>query len=124
LWERGGSFASFGHLFLKNRLHAFSTPVEFYCELWAYAGAIEVKPPNIRKEVVAEAQQAISKPGFTVDTLKLAERLVAVISPMLFGQSRARVKSQKHSPEDSQASESRAVESSESLNESAKRETL
>ena len=83
-----------------------------------------MKPPNIRKEVVAEAQQTISKPGFTVDTLKLAERLVAVIGPMLFGQSGARIRPQNPSIEDSQASESRAVESSESLNESAKPETL
>jgi hypothetical protein len=83
-----------------------------------------VKPPNIRKELVAEAQQTISKPGFTVDTFKLAERLVAVIGPMLFGQGRSKATPQKHSIEDSQASESRAVGSSESLNESAKRETL
>jgi hypothetical protein len=82
-----------------------------------------VKPPNIRKEVVAEARQTISKPGFTVDTLKLAERLVAVIGPMLFGQSRYKVKPQEPSPEDSQALESPAVASSKSLNESAKRET-
>jgi hypothetical protein len=80
-----------------------------------------VKPPNIRKELVAEAQETISKPGFTVDTVKLAERLVAVIGPMLFGQSRYKVKPQP--VEAARALESPAAAPSESSNEAATRET-
>jgi hypothetical protein len=115
---------SFGHLLSENGLRAFSTPVIFiYCEQRAFTGAIEVKPPGIRKELVSHAQQTISKPGFRVDTFKLAEKLVAVLKPMLFGQGRYKIKPQDHSSEDSQSSELRTVELSESLNESAKRET-
>lgn len=81
-----------------------------------------MKPPNIRKEVVAQAQRTISLPGFKVDTRKLAERLVAVIGPMLFRQRADKTTSQA-SALDSQSAKSRSAKSSESLNESAKRET-
>jgi hypothetical protein len=82
-----------------------------------------VKPQSIRKELVAHAQQTISSPGFKVDTLKLAESLVTVIAPALFGQARYKINSGCAAPEDAQSSKSRPVASSESLNESGKRET-
>jgi hypothetical protein len=82
-----------------------------------------VKRSGIRKELVANAQQTISKPGFTVDTLKLAEKLVAALKPMLFGQGRHQINPEHNSPENLQSSEPQTVETSESLNESAKRET-
>lgn len=63
-----------------------------------------MKPQNIRQELVAHAQRTISSQGFTVDTLKLAERLIAVIGPILFGQGRYKINSQGASPEDLQSS--------------------
>lgn len=82
-----------------------------------------MKPQSIRKEFVAHAQRTISSPGFTVDTYKLAERLVAAIAPLLFDQCRSKINSQCAPPDGSQSSKPRAVESSASLNVSVKRET-
>src|SRR5436190_7591278 len=113
-------YPSSGHRFPQNGLHAFSPSVIFfYDEQEACTGAMKLKPSGIRNDLVSEAQQTISKPGFRVDTFKLAEKLVAVLRPLLFGQSQHKIRSQNNSPESLQSSELRSVEISESLNESA-----
>jgi hypothetical protein len=82
-----------------------------------------VKPQSIRKEFVARARRTIAAPGFTVDTLKLAERLVAVLTPVLCGPGGYKTNPLSAPPEDSQFSKPRSVESSAPLNEAVKRET-
>ena len=83
---------------------------------------MKVKPSGMRSDLVSQAQQTISTPGFSVDTFKLAEKLVAVLRPLLFAQGHCKIRPQNNSPESLQSSELHSVEISESLNESAKRE--